>query len=132
MSAVVYGRLKLPRRFASHLNSNGVRFREHFIALQEAYGPFHSELARQAAADAAQAFVIKLATARAWEQAQVARTTGKGRRPNARQVINLSKRVALDTSTYEQAVRRLQAVLAHTSAGTHDALLAKYQNGGAP
>jgi len=125
MRGTVFGRLKLPRRFASHLNENGVRYREHFIALEEAYGPFHSELARQAAADAAQAFCIKLATARAWEQAQQAREHGKGRRPNARQIINLSKRVALDTSTYDQAVRRLQELLARTP--HHDALAAQYR-----
>jgi hypothetical protein len=126
MSAYVAGRLRLPRRFASHLNRNGFRFREHYEALLAQLGPFRTELQRQAAADAAQCHVVKLQAVEAWEQAVSKRTTGKGRRPNTGEVIRLAKRVALESSSYTLAFNRLQDLLARP---THPDIAAQYRNG---
>lgn len=45
----------MPRRYDNHKHLTGARFREHYLALEETYGPFATELIRQAAADAAEA-----------------------------------------------------------------------------
>lgn len=99
---------RMPRRFRSHLGILGTRFREHYLALEETYGPFVTALQKEAAADCAQAHCLKLVATRTWEEAQVARENGKGRRPNARLVVQLSKRVALDTGSYTLLVNRLR------------------------
>jgi hypothetical protein len=54
-----------------------------------------------------QAHVLKLAASHAWEEAQVSRETGRGRRPRRSQVVTLSKRVNLAAASYERAVERL-------------------------
>lgn len=101
---------RMPRRFLSHKGTMGAAFRTHYASLEQTYGPFTSELIRQAAADAAQAHVVKLTAVRTWEQAQAARTNGKGRRPNTRLLIQLSKRIALESMSYQSAINRLEAV----------------------
>jgi len=112
----VTGPLRLPRRFKSHLGSLGGDYRRHFCSLEQALGPFTSELVREAAADAAQAHCVKLQAVRAWEEALVQRREGTGRRPNAAWIIRLSKRVALESSSYQLAVRRLEELVARTRA----------------
>jgi len=112
MSATVRGRLKLPRRFPSHLHATGFRFREHFIALEQALGPFVTTLQREAAADCAQAHVVKLQAVTLWQEAQHARATGRGRRPSTSQIIRLQKRIALEATTYQQAFNRLEQLMA--------------------
>jgi len=98
----------MPRRFLSHKGVMGTAFRTHYASLEESYGPFSTELQRQAAADAAQYHCVKLLATQAWEQAQVTRTTGKGRRPNQSAVIRLAKRMALESQSYQLAVNRLR------------------------
>lgn len=109
-----YLRYGVPRRWKVHKGPLAAAYRAHYLALQESFGPLDTELARQACADAAEAFVRKLVASRTWQEAQEKRDVGTGRRPNARTVINLSKRCALDASTYDRAVARLQEVLART------------------
>jgi len=115
--ATVTGPLRLPRRFRSHLGAIGHAYREHFIGLEQTYGPFQTELLRQAAADAASCHCVKLSAVRAWEEAQVARRTGKGRRPNHALLIRLAKRMALESSSYQAAVHRLEELVARTKPG---------------
>jgi hypothetical protein len=103
----VGGPLRLPRRFASHLGALGNEYRRHFQALAAKLGPFTDELQRQAAADVAQAHVVKLCAVRAWEEAQTQRATGRGRRPNTQMMARLQKRVALEASSYTLAFNRL-------------------------
>ena len=111
----VRGPLRMPRRFKRHEGTlQGHAYRAHYQALQDAYGPFTSPLVCEAAADCAQAHVLKLAASHAWEEAQVSRETGRGRRPRRSQVVTLSKRVNLAAASYERAVERLQVLLAAT------------------
>jgi hypothetical protein len=105
-----YLRYGVPRRWKVHKGPLAAAYRNHFIALRESYGPFETELVRQAAADAAEAFVRKCAASRAWQEAQEKRDVGTGRRPNQALVIRLAKRCALDASTYDLAVNRLRAL----------------------
>jgi hypothetical protein len=127
MSATVYGRLKMPRRFPSHLGRDGFRFREHYEALQEELGIFTTTLQKEAAADCAQAHVVKLQAVTAWQEASQARTTGRGRRPNLSQIIRLQKRIALESTTYQQAFNRLIELVGHRSPrSAHAALVDKY------
>lgn len=101
----------MPRRFRENRGVLGVQYRNHYLVLMAAYGPFGSELLKQAAADAAQCHCIKLSAVAAWEDAQTARMNGKGRRPNTRLIVQLAKRVALESQSYTQAVNRLEALL---------------------
>lgn len=94
---------------------HGAAFRAHYTQLASAYGPFTSPLVCEAAADCAQAHVLKLAASMAWEEAQVSRETGRGRRPRRSQVVTLSKRVNLAAASYERAFERLQQLLTVTT-----------------
>jgi hypothetical protein len=111
MGQTVRGPLNVPRRFASHLGALGNEFRRHYVCLLEQWGPFRTELVRQAAADACQAHCVKVQAVRAWEEASRKRTTGRGRRPNVSEIIRLQKRIALESGTYLQSVNRLQDLL---------------------
>ena len=128
---VVRGPLQMPRRFKHHMGSlHGAAFRAHYTQLAETYGPFTRPLVREAAADCAQAHVLKLAASMAWEEAQVGRETGRGRRPRRSQVITLSKRVNLAASSYQQAFDRFQALLTHHQSDlAQQTLLAQQQEG---
>jgi hypothetical protein len=111
---------RMPRRFKDHQGMLGYRFREHYLDLEASYGPFASELVKQAAADAAQAFVTRLLAVREWEDALTARMNGAGRRPNVRQVAWLAKRQALEANTYMQAINRLEALAGKPKGGDLD------------
>ena len=128
MSASTKSKLRLPRRFSTHLGQLGARYRIHYEALQEQLGPFTTVLQREAAADAAQCHVIKLQAVEAWQTATEARTSGRGRRPSLSQIIKLQKRVALESSSYTLAFNRLTELMgpSRTPPSARDALVAKY------
>jgi hypothetical protein len=112
---LVDGPLRMPRRFKRHLGPlHGAAFRAHYTQLSDAYGPFTHPLVAEAAADCAQAHVLKLAASMAWEEAQMMRETGRGRRPRRSQVITLSKRVNLAAASYQHAFDRLHTLLTAT------------------
>jgi hypothetical protein len=110
----------MPRRLADNRGLMGAWFRQHYADLAAVYGPFATELAKQAAADVCAAFVTKRLAHREWEQATTERLNGKGRRPNVRQVAWLAKRQALEANTYMQAINRLEALAGKPKAGDVD------------
>jgi len=120
---------RMPRRLVNHRGLLGNQFREHYLALEETYGPFVTVLQKEAAADAAQAHVLKLVATRTWEEAQQARANGRGRRPNARLVVALSKRIALDTGSYTLLVNRLRDLTGKQPTGHGPVDLARHLAG---
>ncbi len=99
----------LPRLLGDHRSREGQIYRAHFAALEKRWGPF-DELGQQYAGAVAAAWLEWLQAGKALALARQQRDRGRGRRPSAGGISRLQRRQGLSWATYDQALRRLQAL----------------------
>ncbi|MGH7412534.1 MAG: hypothetical protein ACREJ6_15955 [Candidatus Methylomirabilis sp.] len=100
-------RTGVPRVLGFHGGKLGHRFHAHVLALMARCGPFDG-LAKAQAAATARFWVDWQSLSEELTTAEAQRTNGAGRRPSARQVQALRKRLALGWKSYEGALKRLE------------------------
>jgi hypothetical protein len=104
-----------PRVFGNHLSRDGRRYSRAYADLEAAFGPFTSSHVKF---EAARVAVLRLQ----WEHwteelaaAQGKRRTGRGRRPNERQVERLARRQGLADQSYGTAIGRFEDLMKRTN-----------------
>jgi len=102
-----------PRLYGRHDGARGRAFHVQFKALEARYGPF-DPLTRQYAAGAAVQWAEFQASSRDLQAAELARATGRGRRPSAALIARLKRRQGLAWGSYDQAVRRVEELAVRT------------------
>jgi len=107
-----------PRALGTHAGIEGRLYRRAYEALEAELGPF-SAFGRLEAGRVAALYVQLQAATTALVQAQRARRMGKGRRPNVHQVERLARRQGLVNGDYNQALTRLQELVARSGQNGH-------------
>jgi hypothetical protein len=104
-----------PRVFGNHSGHEGHVYRNCYAALEAVYGPFIAEAVKFEAARAAIARMQLEAATAALVELQRMRRTGRGRRPNLRDVERAARRQGLADNSYASAMNRLEQVIAAVS-----------------
>ena len=100
-----------PRLLDRHNGTEGRLYGRIYAELEAAFGPFSSAYVRfEAGRVAISRMQLEHAT-RELTRVQRARRTGKGRRPNDRQVERLARRQGLADGSYAAAVKRLEELV---------------------
>ena len=96
----------------NHGGVEGKSFRRAYDALEAQFGPFLNEFIRNEAGRCALAWVQLQRASRELVLLQRKRRTGRGRKPNERQIERLARRQGLADGSYQSAVRRLEELVA--------------------
>ena len=114
-----------PRLLDNHAGREGRDYYRAYTALEQMFGPFLNEFIRNEAGRCALAWVQLQRASRELVAMQRKRRTGRGRKPNERQIERMARRQGLSDGSYQSAVRRWEELVARQPRSSSNDVLAE-------